>query len=92
MELSPEITKYYTAMRTLSDGRICGVHRLLYHWTMHIDISEWGYEDRYCFATEAMAIEAMEAWDGNGDPVNWHRHPASGRRRDTVTGEITFNP
>jgi len=23
----------------------------------------------------------MEAWDGEGEPTGWMRHPASGRRR-----------
>jgi len=72
----------YTDVRQLPDGRILGVHRLLYHWTLHIDISPIGYEDRYCYQTREQAVAAMTAWNGVGDPGGgWHRHPATGRRR-----------
>lgn len=65
----------------LPDGRICCVHRLLYHYTLLVDVNEWGYEDRYCYATRERAIEGFLAWDGTGDPEGWHRHPKTGRRR-----------
>jgi len=79
--LDREIIESYDRFWTLPDGRLCGLKRLLYHWTVHIDIDNWGYADRYCFADPGLAIEAMEKWDGTGDPINWHRHPTSGRRR-----------
>jgi hypothetical protein len=88
-EISNETKSHYTAMRELPDGRVCGVHRLLFHWTMHIGISNYGYEERYCYQTEKQAIDSMMAWDGTGDPPgDWHKHPDSGRRRDPFTGEI----
>ncbi len=88
-ELAPEIKEHYTAIRVLPDGRICGVHRLLYHWTMHIGLSDYGYEERYCYETQAQATESMNAWDGTGDPPgDWHKHPDTGRRRNPMTGEI----
>lgn len=83
-----EVKQHYTDMRTLPDGRLLGVHRLMFHWTVHIDIDEDGYDDRYCFATREMAQEAMNVWDGTGDMINWHKHPATGRRRDNTTGRI----
>lgn len=72
---------HYEQIKELPDGRLIGINRLLFHWTMHVDIHPWGYEDRYCYQTLAGAIEAMEQWDGSGDPVGWHRHPGTGRRR-----------
>lgn len=71
----------YTHSRTLPDGRLIGVHRLLFHWTLHVGIYVDGYEDRYCYATQEGAVKAMSEWDGIGDPEGWHRHPMSGRRR-----------
>ncbi len=91
IELSDTVKGYYTKLKELPDGRICGVHRLLYHWTMHIGIDEFGYSERYCFQTREMAETAMHAWDGTDDPILWHRHPDSGRRRDPVTGVIEEN-
>lgn len=86
MSLPQEVQDFYAATRTLPDGRVCGVHRLLYHWTLHVDVHEFGYEDRYCYPTMAGAVLAMADWDGAGDPVGWNRHPKSGRRRDPATG------
>jgi hypothetical protein len=90
-ETNPELRKEYTAIRQLPDGRWCGVHRLMYHWTLHIDIGDFGYEDRYCYNTEAQAYLAMMEWNGEGDPGHgWHRHPLTGRRRDDGKEESEY--
>lgn len=80
--LSPENAEPYLAFRQLPDGRWLGVLRLLFHWTLHVDIDPWGYRDRYCYRHVYDALRAMREWDGTGDPEGWHRHPKSGRRRD----------
>jgi hypothetical protein len=80
-ELPVEIARWYTDLRRLEDGRWIGVHRLLYHWTLHVGIDLWGYEDRWCFATRELAVAAMGAYQPGVEPVGWHRHPMSGRRR-----------
>lgn len=90
--LTEEVRALYTVMRTLPDGRHCGVHRLIYHWTLHVDVHEFGYEDRYCYLTGTGASAALAAWDGTGDPVGWHRHPKSGRRRCMTTGKEWVAP
>jgi hypothetical protein len=49
----------------------------------------WGYrrlaqvchEDRWCYHTRTAAVAAAHVWDGTGEPVGWHRHPTTGRRR-----------
>lgn len=91
-DLDPEIAKYYVHFRNLPDGRLCGVMRLLFHWTLHVDIDPVGYADRYCYMTKEGAIRALDEWDGIGDPVGWHRHPLSGRRRDLETGKEWVSP
>lgn len=91
-DLSQEIRDEYVSMRSLPDGRIVGVKQLLFHWTMHVDIDGFGYADRWCFATRELAEEAMADWYGDADPINWHRHPTSGRRRDLETGRIWVEP
>lgn len=40
-----------------------------------------GYRDRWCYHGFEAALAAFEAWDGQGEPPGWHRHPSSGRRR-----------
>lgn len=44
-----------------------------------------GYDDRWCYHNEADAICALALWAERGyegEPEGWHRHPASGRRRE----------
>jgi hypothetical protein len=86
------IREYYRDFRKLPDGRYIGTLRLLYHWTIHVDIDFGGYADRYCFKNYALARAAFDAWDGTGDPDYWHNHPGSGRRRDTATGRTWLDP
>ena len=85
--LDSETAAAYIAMRQLPDGRWCGVLRLLFHWTLHVDIDWTGYADRYCYRDKAEAIGALKEWDGTGDPVGWHRHVNTGRRRDSEGNE-----
>lgn len=88
-DLPESVKAEYTFMRYIDGRGWCGVHRLLYHWTVHIGIDHTGYEDRFCFADEGKARRSLERWDGAGDmPGDWHKHPATGRRRDPKTGRI----
>ncbi len=45
-DLDPEIAAGYQRFWTLPDGRLCGLRRLLYHWTVQLGITDAGYEDR----------------------------------------------
>lgn len=45
------------------------------------DVPGTGYENVWCYDSVDLAINALEAWDGEGEPTGWKRHPASGRRR-----------
>lgn len=78
----------YTDYRRLVDGRWIGIHQLMFHWTLHVDIDDGGYNDRWCIDTYDHALEAFLAWDGEGEPLHWHKHPATHRRRDPLTGQI----
>lgn len=76
----------YTMALATGDGRWVGLQRLMFHWSIHVgkigDIA--GYDDRYCLATFDLAVESLNDWikrDFQGEPINWHRHPPSGRRR-----------
>lgn len=70
-------------VKDLGDGRYAGIKPLLFHWTLIVGAigDTWGYDDRWCYATEDLAQQALEAWGGRGEPAGWHRHPNSGRRR-----------
>lgn len=71
--------------KILSDGRIAALVTFMFTTaiiTMTKQGYRVGYEDRWCFHTEAGARKALDAWDGTGEPQGWHRHPATGRRID----------
>lgn len=89
-DLPDEITKHYRQFWTLPDGRLCGLMRLILHWTVHIDLDYGGYRERYCFLTPELAVEAMDQWDGTGDPINWHKHPNTGRVRPDRTAASEY--
>jgi hypothetical protein len=90
VDLPEAVRGLYFALRLLPDGRIIGIHRLLFHWALHIDVHEDGYEDRYCYDGLGDAIEGFLHWTGQGDPPGgWRQHPRTRRRRDPVTGKIT---
>lgn len=39
------------------------------------------YDDEWCYEHYGQAVAAALAWDGEGEPEGWMRHPDSGRRR-----------
>lgn len=50
------------------------------------------FSDRWCYTDAAKAKKHLDAWNGNGEPDGWHRHPATGRRVNLETGEEYVNP
>lgn len=68
--------------RRLRDGRIIDVSRMLFTWRISVGDSDCVYyEDVWCYETSERAFDAAAAWDGEGEPAGWHRHPPTGRRR-----------
>lgn len=80
-DLAPEVKDAYIGLRQLDDGRIIGLHRLLFHWTLHVDIDWCGYRERYCYHNLDAGLHALLYWDGKGDPEGWVKHVPSGRTR-----------
>lgn len=72
----------YVLRKKAPNGREIGVMPFLWTWAIIADITETGYEERWCYHEASDALHAFEAWDGEGEPEGWHRHPNSGRRVD----------
>lgn len=72
----------YSHVRPLPGKRYAAVIQLMF--TEAIIVGDIGnhdsYDDRWCYH-KGHAGEALEAWDGTGEPKGWHRHPGTGRRR-----------
>ena len=73
----------YREIRAIGDGLYACLVPLLFTCAIVTgrigDLS--GYEDRWCFHSYAVAKAALDAWNGEGEPQGWHRHPQTGRRR-----------
>lgn len=72
----------YERLVRFDSSRTAAVVPFLFTWAIIADLSEAGYEDRWCYHSLAEALGALEDWDGTGEPEGWHRHPNTGRRRD----------
>jgi hypothetical protein len=72
----------YRQIKDLGGGRYACLMQLMF--TTAIITGRWGdldsYDDRWCFHTIEDAVNALDRWDGTGEPTGWHRHPSSGRR------------
>jgi hypothetical protein len=70
------------AQRILPDGREACIYPQLFTHKLVVGLPEVGwFDDSWCYNTRSAAVDAMNAWDGTGEPMGWHRHPSSGRRR-----------
>lgn len=73
----------YRDVRPLGDGRYAAISPLMFTHAIIVGrIGDLGYDDRWCYHDHASALAALDAWNGVGEPEGWHRHPASGRRRN----------
>ena len=74
------------ATRTLDDGRVLDVCPLGWGYA-HLglilpeDAGLGIYSDAWQYQSRSSALDALERWDGEGEPEGWYRHPATGRRR-----------
>jgi hypothetical protein len=74
-------------IRDLGDGAYVIIRSLLFHWMMVRGDFEnlIGYWDRWCYADETGASAALDDFPDKPtsgyQPVGWHRHPSTGRRR-----------
>jgi hypothetical protein len=76
----------YTRIEVDGRGHWIGIQRLMFHYTMHKGAigDDCGYDDRWCFQDQVIADYALTEWkarDFKGEPIGWHRHPRTGRRR-----------
>lgn len=72
-------------VKTFEDGRIVRAVQMMFTGRLTVardaESDKFGYDDMWCYNTLGEAIAAGHNWDGTGEPVGWHRHPPTGRRR-----------
>jgi hypothetical protein len=72
----------YSYVKHFPDGECAWIGRFMFTCAILYGLTPTGHRDRWCYHTAADARRALDAWDGQGEPEGWHRHPASGRRVD----------
>lgn len=84
----------YLDVRSLGDGRYSAIMPLLFTHAIIVGRigDRVGYSDRWCYGGLSKARTAHNAWDGQGEPDGWHRHPATGRRREIDEETSRGNP
>jgi len=86
----------YLASKVLRGGRVAWVIPMTFgkgRIIVQCDVFAACYEDCWCYDDREKAISALDAWNGEGEPAGWIRHPASGRRRpDGDASQEYVNP
>lgn len=74
---------YERPFKFLNDGRIAAI-QTINTWLVAIvvDVHAYGHNDAFYYRSRERATDALEQWNGTGEPQGWVRHPQSGRRRD----------
>lgn len=71
--------------RLFEDGTYGAVISLPGHYTLIWGVigDTIGFEDRWCYQTQAAALFALETWDypHQREPEGWYYNPATGRAR-----------
>src|SRR5258705_12348211 len=81
----------YLFYTRFANGRDACIAKFMFTFAILSDLTEYGHGDRWCYESVWDAMEALAAWDGEGEPQGWHRHPDTGRRReggDPATEEV----
>ena len=62
----------YTHCRHLPDGTLIGLKAMWFTCDLFVGLDVAGYARRYCYESQAIALDAFERWVGTGDPPgNW---------------------
>lgn len=88
------MSDHVLAKKTLADGRIVELIKMIYNYRLYVSLPErYGssYDDCWCYQEFASAGAAFASWDGEGEPIGWNKHPASGRWRKDGTPESEIN-
>lgn len=77
----------YTNLKVIG-GRLCGLRRFIFTTGLVIGIGTHNYFGRYCYQNHADALDALNTWDGSGDPSgNWIKYKGEGGERCNPNGE-----
>lgn len=69
-----KIPKEYTNIKIVPIIGVCAIQQFIFTYAIICNITDTGYEYRYCFHTKEEAIRSLKRWKGKGLPSgNWIR-------------------
>jgi hypothetical protein len=82
---------YFFPGKLPATGEWIGLRAFMYTVGLCIGLDEWGYRRRFCYPDLASALEALIAWDGEGDPPGpWIKEKGEDGERTNPTRAATF--
>lgn len=73
----------YYEIKEIESRGICGLMDFMFTTGLVIGMNEIGYFGRYCYKTRQEALDALNSWDGLGDPPgNWIKYKGTGGERE----------
>lgn len=96
-ESEPEMTleefrafMQYAEIKEIGDGEYAATMPMMFTCAIVLgrldDVT--GYSKRWCYESGLAAAAALRVWDGQGEPVGWHRAPHTGMRVSRTGMEI----
>ena len=77
----------YKHVLKLPGGMLAAVHDQLFTTGLVVGLDSFGYQRRYCYEKRQDAVDALMAWDGQGDPPGpWIKEKPSDRLGPGATG------
>jgi hypothetical protein len=61
----------YRDVRRLPNGELAGLLRFLWTTGLCVGLDRSGYRTRFCYEGWNDALQALDAWDGEGFPPGW---------------------
>lgn len=69
----------YSWLASKPEKGLCGIYSFIFTTAIVAGIDETGYKERWCYPCMADAKEALQQWDGVGDPPgDWIKHKGFG--------------
>ena len=76
-------TEGYYEIRNIDGQGLCGLRKFAFTTGLIIGIEQLTYVGRYCFSSEQDALNALNDWNGTGDPSgNWIKYKGFGGDRE----------
>lgn len=89
MNIEQCIKNWQLEYHTLHDCEVIGISALAYHATVLVNVDPNGYEERYCYHNQDIALEAIEHFKAHGE---WKWYKKYHTKGISVVGKYAYAP